>query len=105
MMSASTQCAEVRVVLEARARLPLQLPLRERARGARPASAPSIAGITAFGNPAVCSITCSTVTASLPLAANSGTYSATGRVTSSSPSPISSHTADATIGFVHEKMQ
>ena len=69
-----------RVVLEARARLPLQLPLARTARGAAPASAPSTAGITAFGKPAVCSITCSTVTASLPLAANSGTYSATGRV-------------------------
>ena len=55
-----------RVVLEARARLPLELPLartRAPARRDRRRRAP---GITAFGKPAVCSMTCSTVTAALP---------------------------------------
>jgi len=69
------------------------------------ARVPSISFITAFGNPDVCNITCSTVTNSLPLAANSGMYSATRRAGSSLPSPMRSHAAPATIGFVHEKMQ
>ena len=55
------------VVLEARARLPLELPLREPFPPAAPGSAPSADGIAAFGKPAVCSITCSTVIASFPL--------------------------------------
>ena len=79
MMSASTQCAEVAWYSK---RVPGSHSSSHSANVARRAagSAPSISGITAFGKPAVCSITCSTVTASLPLAANSGTYSATGRV-------------------------
>ena len=94
-----------RVVLEPRARAPTPAPTPRSCARRRSASAPSANGIAAFGKPAVCSMTCSTVIASLPWRANSGTYSATGRVDVEQPSPISSHTADATIGLVHEKMQ
>ena len=62
------------VVLEARARLPLQLPLREPRPPTFGVGAVELRASAAFGKPAVCSITCSTVTASLPLAANSGMY-------------------------------
>src|SRR3954451_19763985 len=57
----------------------------------------------AWGKPAVCSITCSTVTTSLPLVPNSGTYSTTGFDTSTRPSPMSAHMAPATNAFVQEK--
>ena len=53
----------------------------------------------ARGKPELCRSTCSTVTAPFPLVANSGMYSATGRSTSSSPSPISNHTAPAVQGL------
>jgi len=50
----------------------------------------------------VCSITCSTVTTSLPLVANSGTYSAARRPVSTDPSLIRCQTAAATNGLVAE---
>ena len=59
----------------------------------------------ALGNPAVCSMTCSTVIASLPCVANSGTSSTTRSAASIDPSPISNHIIDATMGFVAEKTQ
>src|SRR4249919_948083 len=49
-------------------------------------------------------MTCSTVTTSLPLVANSGMYSATRRSMSRLPSPMSSHAALATNAFVAEKI-
>jgi hypothetical protein len=57
----------------------------------------------AWGKPAVCSMTCSTVMPSLPLVPNSCTYSTTRFDTSTRPSPISAHMAPATNAFVHEK--
>jgi hypothetical protein len=56
----------------------------------------------ACGKPDVCSITCSTVTTSLRLVPNSGTYSTTRCETSTLPSPISTHIAAATNGLVDE---
>ena len=53
----------------------------------------------------MCSITCSRVTTSLPLVANSGMYSATFADRSRRPSPSSSQTAEATIGLVLENTQ
>jgi len=53
----------------------------------------------------VCSITCSTVTFSLPFVPNSGMISATRSSSRSKPSSKSSHTAAATTTLVQEKMQ
>ncbi len=66
MMSASTQCADVRVIFEARTRLPLELPL-----GEPPAPQVRVGSLDGpasprSGIPTVWSITCSTVTTSLP---------------------------------------
>jgi hypothetical protein len=63
------------------------------------AGGPSYAG----RNPDVCSITCSTVTRSLPLVPNSRMYSATPRLVSRVPSLISSQAALATNAWWHRR--
>src|SRR5579864_1510683 len=59
----------------------------------------SSGGNGACGNPPMCSITCSTVTTSLPLVPNSGTYSATGAPSRTRPDATSSHITADTSGL------
>src|SRR3954470_10469377 len=59
----------------------------------------------AYGNPDVCSITCSTVIASLPFVGNSGMKSATSWCSSTSPSAMTIQNADATKALVAENTQ
>src|SRR5688500_12394803 len=101
MISASTQCADVGWYSYCDPGSQLN---RHFANAAiRPSCVNHCGGpIGACGNPHVCSITCSTVTTSLPLVPNSGTYSTTRLETSTLPSPISAHIADATNAFVAE---
>ena len=92
-----------RVVLVARAGLPVAAPARE-ALEAPVAVVPLERLERRAGKPDVCSSTCSTVITSFPFVANSGMISATRRDTSIAPSPIRIHIAAATTGFVDEKM-
>ncbi len=103
MSSASTQWAEVGWYSWA---VPGSQLSRHFANASRRRSRSAHAGgpSGARGNPDVWSITCSTVTTSLPLVANSGMYSATRRSMSRLPSPMSSHAALATNAFVAEKI-
>ena len=93
------------MVLERGAGLPVAPPRRE-AREPRVAVVPFAAATNgACGNPDVCSITCSTVMTSLPLVAELGDVLARRAATTSiAPSPIRTHTALATTGFVAEKI-
>ena len=59
----------------------------------------------ALGKPALCRKSCSTVTASLPLLANSGTMSAAFSSTRKSPDSISSHAAALVSALVEENTQ
>ena len=94
-----------RVVLVARAGLPVEPPRRHPLLAGRPRR-PSAAGpIGAVGKPDWCSITCSSVMASLPLAPNAGNHVVTGCAGSRSPAAISRHTVAATNGLVAENRQ
>ena len=94
-----------RVVLVARAGLPVQPPRRHallaRWRGRDQWAGP----IGAVGKPDVWSITCSSVMASLPLAPNAGNHVVTGCAGSRSPAAISRQTVAATNGLVAENRQ
>ena len=79
---------------------------RQRAKRARSASreAQSLGPEGAWGKPAVWVKSCSTVTASLPFVANSGSTSATRSPRPSFPSSRSSHAAAEVIALLHEKI-
>ena len=93
-----------RVVLEPAFPAPTPAATGRTRRAGRPDRRPRRAS-GAFGKPAVWSSTWSRVMTSLPFVANSGTRSATRCSGASSPSPMSNHTIDATIGLVAENAQ
>src|SRR4051812_17286170 len=104
MISASTQCAEVAWYSY---RVPgSQVSRHSAKRSSRLSRVAQRGGPSgAYGKPAVCSITCSTVTTSLPLVPNSGMTSTT-RVSSATLASASNcHITAATNGLVAEKIE
>ena len=101
MISASTQCADVGWYskIEPGSQFSRQLANFS----TRPSRVHCCGGPSgAYGNPEVCSITCSTVMTSLPFVANSGMKSVTSWCSSTSPSAITIQKADATKALVAE---
>ena len=94
-----------RVVLEARARLPVAAPAREPRQPALAVVPVERRRTARAGKPDVCSITCSTVIDVLAVRRELGDeLGDTDASTSSAPSPIRIHTAPATTAFVAEKI-